>query len=71
MSRPLRIGYPGAFYHVMHRGNAGEDLFKSTGDREKFIEYISKAGDRCELKIHTYCRMTNHYHLLIETPART
>ncbi len=68
MSRALRIEYPGAFYHVMHRGNAGEDLFKSPGDREKFIEYISKAVDRYELKIHTYCLMTNHYHLLIETP---
>ena len=68
MARPLRIEYPGAFYHVMHRGNAGSDIFKSTRDREKFLEYVGKAVARYEIKIHTYCLMTNHYHFLIETP---
>jgi len=38
MARPLRIEYPGAFFHVMHRGNAGSDIFKSTRDREKFLK---------------------------------
>ncbi|HTP05607.1 MAG TPA: transposase [Nitrospirota bacterium] len=68
MARPLRIEYSGAFYHVMHRGNAGSDLFKSERDRGKLLEYFSKAVARYEIKIHTYCLMTNHYHLLIETP---
>ena len=68
MARPLRIEYPGAFYHVMHRGNAGLDIFKSVRDREKFLEYVGKAAVRYEIKIHTYCLMTNHYHFLIETP---
>ena len=39
MARPLRVEYPGAFYHVINRGNAGEDVFKSLRDREKFLEY--------------------------------
>ena len=68
MARPLRIEYSGAFYHVMHRGNAGQDLFKSERDRGKLLEYFGKAVARYEIKIHTYCLMTNHYHLLIETP---
>ena len=68
MARPLRIEYSGAFYHVMHRGNAGSDLFKSERDREKLLEYFSKAAERYAIKVHTYCLMTNHYHLLIETP---
>jgi putative transposase len=68
MARPLRIEYSGAFYHVMHRGNAGADIFKSDRDREKFLEYVGKAATRYEIKIHTYCLMTNHYHFLIETP---
>lgn len=68
MERPLRIEYPGAFYHVMHRGNAGSDIFKSVRDREKFLEYVGTAVDRFEIKIHSYCLMTNHYHFLIETP---
>ena len=68
MARPLRVEYPGAFYHVMHRGNAGEDIFKSKRDREIFLEYFAKAVERFGIKIHTYCLMTNHYHMLIETP---
>ena len=67
MARPLRIEYAGAFYHVMHRGNAGADIFKSVRDREKFLEYVGKAVERYQIKIHTYCLMTNHYHFLIET----
>ncbi len=68
MARPLRIEYPGAFYHVMHRGNAGSDIFKSDRDREKFLEYVGKAVERYGIKVHSYCLMTNHYHFLIETP---
>jgi putative transposase len=68
MARPLRVEYPGAFYHVMHRGNAGEDIFISSRDREKFLEYLAISVKRYEIKIHTYCLMTNHYHLLVETP---
>jgi putative transposase len=68
MARPLRIEYPGAFYHVMHRGNAGSDIFKSDRDREKFLDYVGKAVERYGIKIHSYCLMTNHYHFLIETP---
>jgi len=67
MARPLRVEYPGAYYHVINRGNAGEDIFHSIRDREKFLEYLEKAVKRFSIIIHTYCLMTNHYHLLIET----
>lgn len=68
MTRPLRVEYPGAYYHVINRGNAGENLFETEGDKEQFLEYLQKAGERFSLIIHTYCLMTNHYHLLVETP---
>jgi putative transposase len=68
MARPLRVEFPGAFYHVINRGNAGEAIFRSNGDREKFLEYMGKAVERFGIKVHTYCLMTNHYHILIETP---
>jgi len=68
MARPLRVEYPGAFYHVINRGNAGEDIFINERDREKFLEYLEKAIERFDIKIHTYCLMTTHYHLLVETP---
>ena len=68
MARPLRVEYPGAFYHIINRGNAGEDVFKSIRDREKFLEYLETASSRFSIRIHAYCMMTNHYHLLVETP---
>jgi putative transposase len=67
MARPLRVEYPGAFYHVINRGNAGENLFKGIRDREKFLEYLETAIERFSLKIYTYCLMTNHFHVLLET----
>ncbi len=68
MGRPLRIEYPGAFYHVTSRGNERKDVFKSRRDREKFLEYLESATERYGAVIHVYCLMSNHYHLLIETP---
>ena len=68
MTRPLRVEYPGAYYHVINRGNAGDDIFNSDRDREKFLEYLEKAVERFSIVVHTYCLMSNHYHLLIETP---
>jgi REP element-mobilizing transposase RayT len=69
MARPLRIAYPGAFYHVTSRGNEQKDVFKSQKDREKFLEYLASATQRYGALIHAYCLMSNHYHLLLETPA--
>ena len=68
MARPLRIEYPNAYYHVINRGNAGENIFLNERDKEKFLEYLSIAAERFSLIIHTYCLMSNHYHLVVETP---
>lgn len=40
MARPLRIEYPGAFYHVTSRGNERKTIFKSNRDWEKFLDYL-------------------------------
>ena len=42
--------------------------FKNDRDKEKFLEYLDKAAERFSIIIHTYCLMSNHYHLLVETP---
>jgi REP element-mobilizing transposase RayT len=68
MARPLRIEYPGAFYHVTSRGNEKRDIFKNRKDREKFLVYLQSSVERYGALIHAYCLMTNHYHLLLETP---
>lgn len=69
MARPLRIEFPGAFYHVMSRGNEKQDIFRSRRDRLKFLEYLESASVRYGAIIHCYCLMGNHYHLMIETPT--
>ncbi|HEX2768023.1 MAG TPA: transposase [Geobacteraceae bacterium] len=69
MARPLRIEYPGAFYHVTSRGNEQKDVFKSLRDRGKFLEYLESATTRYGAIIHAYCLMSNHYHLLLQTPG--
>ena len=69
MSRPLRICFPGAFYHITSRGNERKDVFKSKSDKEKFLEYLESAVLRYKGVIHIYCMMSNHYHLLLETPS--
>lgn len=69
MARPLRITYPGAFYHVTSRGNEQKSVYKSIRDREKFLEYLESATERYNAIIHAYCLMDNHYHLLLETPS--
>jgi putative transposase len=68
MARPLRIEYPGAFYHITSRGNERKDIFKSQRDREKFLSYLASASERYQAVIHVFCMLGNHYHLLMETP---
>jgi len=52
----------------MNRGNTGMNIFRSERDREKFLEYVGRAVKRYDIKVHTYCLMSTHYHFLIETP---
>jgi REP element-mobilizing transposase RayT len=68
MGRQLRIEYPNAYYHVTARGNERKELFKSDRDRQKFMDYLDSAVTRYGAVIHAWCLMSNHYHLLAETP---
>ena len=68
MARPLRIEYPGAFYHITARGNEGKEIFRDDKDRARFLGYLETAVGRYKAVIHAYCLMGNHYHLLLTTP---
>jgi putative transposase len=68
MARPLRIEYEGAVYHVTARGNERRKIFFSKSDYDKFLHYVAEAKRKCGIKIHCYVLMSNHYHLVIETP---
>jgi REP-associated tyrosine transposase len=69
MSRPLRIEYPGAWYHVMNRGRRGEDIFSDREDYQLFIALLQETSAMFDIKISAYCLMSNQYHLLVQTPA--
>lgn len=68
MSRPLRIQYPNAWYHVMNRGRRGELIFQGRGDYLCFIDLLKETAEMWSLRVGAYCLMSSHYHLLIQTP---
>ena len=68
MLRPLRLEYAGALYHVTSRGDRREDIYESDQDWINFVDILGDVCDRYNWVCHAYCLMTNHYHLLIETP---
>ena len=68
MARSLRIEYNGALYHITSRGNKKENIFLSDADRVLFLTILDEVCNRCHWICYSYCLMSNHYHLLIETP---
>jgi len=68
MARPLRIEYPGAFYHVIQRGIERKNIFASDVDRQKFLFLLNAAHTSYRAVFHSYVLMNNHYHLILETP---
>lgn len=66
--RPPRLAFEGALYHVTSRGVDGTRIFRSSGDRTRFLTLLQIAVERFGWRCHGYCLMGNHYHLLIETP---
>ncbi len=63
MSRPLRIEYPGAVYHLMNRGSARQKVFLRSADYREFLKTVSEANDLWGIEVFAYCLMPNHYHL--------
>jgi len=68
MTRPLRIEYEDAYYHVMNRGRGRKWIFANDGYYEDYLRCLAEAHKRFGIEIHAYCLMGNHYHLLIKTP---
>lgn len=68
MARPLPVEFAGAVYHVMARGNERRPVFRDDQDRKRFLETISEMVEQFGVRLHAYCLMPNHYHLVLETP---
>ena len=68
MTRPLRIQFPGAIYHVMNRGNEKNDIFNDDEDQNCFLKILSQSAKTYNIKLYCFVLMKNHFHLLVETP---
>jgi putative transposase len=67
MTRPLRLEFAGALYHVTSRGDRREAIYKDDFDRMAWLDVLGLVCARCNFVVHSFCQMTNHYHLLVET----
>ncbi|MDO8369425.1 MAG: transposase [Candidatus Nitrotoga sp.] len=68
MSRPIRIEFSNALYHVTARGDRREDIFEDDEDRQMFLSTLAQVITQFNWICHAWCLMDNHYHLLIQTP---
>ena len=66
--RQLRIQYGGAIYHVINRGDRREDIFRDDRDRQCFLSTLGEACQKTRWQVQAYCLMSNHFHLVVETP---
>src|SRR6516164_3488250 len=68
MARQLRIQYEGAIYHLMSRGDRREEIFWDNLDRKSFLQSLGAACQKTGWQVHAWCLMSNHFHLVVETP---
>lgn len=67
MSRPLRIEFPGAVYHVTSRGDRREPIFEDDADRQSLLRVVEQGMARFDAQVLAYCLMGNHYHFVLHT----
>jgi putative transposase len=67
MSRPLRLEFPGAIYHVTSRGDRREAIYRDDQDRHAQLAVLGQAMGRFDAEVLAYCQMGNHYHLVLHT----
>src|SRR6185369_17495364 len=68
MARGVRVQYPGAMYHVMNRGDRREPIFVDDNDRNRFLASLSEVCAKTQWQIHAFCLISNHFHLVLESP---
>ncbi len=66
MARKPRIHLPGGLYHVIFRGNGGQDVFLNDADRYRFYLLLQEGTCRFGYRVHAFCLMTNHIHIALQ-----
>ena len=67
MTRPPRLEYPGALYHVTTRGVRQDAIFVDDRDRMSLLTILARALRTCEARLFAFCLMGNHYHFVLQT----
>lgn len=67
MARPLRIQFPGAFYHVTCRGNEHRQIFRHSDDQLRFLQLLRESLETYRVILYAYVMMSNHFHLVVQT----
>jgi len=67
MSRPLRLEFEGAVYHITSRGDQREDIFDDNDDRLMWLEVLAEALGMFDATVFAWCLMGNHYHIVLRT----
>jgi REP element-mobilizing transposase RayT len=70
MARQPRMEFPGAFYHIIVRGNQKQDIFVEDQDKIEYLKRLKRYKKECGFILYAFVLMTNHVHLLIETPNK-
>jgi len=68
MTRPLRLELSGGLYHVTSRGDGRENIYLTDADRQAWLDVMAQVCHRFNWVCHAWCQMSNHYHIVIETP---
>ena len=68
MPRQPRYEVAAGMYHVTSRGNRHCDVFLDSIDRNRFLSLLEDVVMRNRWRCFGYCLMTNHFHLVVETP---
>jgi len=67
MTRPLRLEFSGALYHITSRGDRKVDIYRDDTDRAVWLQTLGDVCSQSNFSVHAFCQMSNHYHLLLET----
>ena len=67
MPRKHRIWFPNAMYHITNRGVRKMTIFYDEQDYLKYLQILEETRERYPFHVHSYCLMTNHIHLLLQT----
>lgn len=67
LPRKRRSWFPGAKYHITVRGIRRTNLFHDREDRDFYLSLLEESKGRYPFILHTFCLMTNHIHLQIQS----